>query len=125
MSTVNGLTVDILTKIAAIQEAIGEGAAANLASILGIADLQPSTIKSALDRGALNSDVHQLVDRALGDAMTAGDEASILATFERAMQSCYMSRTRRIAHHLGRCRGQADPQGILRYGLPEMISRPG
>lgn len=125
MSTLAGRTVEILAKIAAIQEAIGAGAAADLAAILGLTDLQPATIKAALERGSLNDGVHELVDRALGDAMTAGDEASILATFERAMHSCYQSRTRRIAHHIGRCRGQADPQGILLYGLPEMISRPG
>lgn len=125
MSTINGRTLDILNKIASIQEAYGDGAAADLDEILGLPDLQPSTIKEALNRDALNADVRQLVDRTVGDAMTAGDEASLLAAFERAAQGCFMSRTRRIAHHVGRARGHAAPQGILRYGLPEMISRPG
>lgn len=125
MSSVNSRTLDILTKIAAIQAAYGDGVAADLAQILELDDLKPATIKEALNRDALSSDVRQLVDRTVGDAMTVGDETGLLAAFERAVQGCFMSRTRRIAHHVGRARGHANPQGILRYGLPEMISRPG
>jgi len=125
MSTVKTRTLEILDQIAQIQEAYGDGVAADLAAVLGLQDLDPASIKAALERTALNDDVRQLVDRTVGDAMTVGDETSVLAAFERAVQGCFMARTRRLAHHVGRARGHANPQGILRYGLPEMISRPG
>ena len=124
MSSVTGFTTELLERIAAMQVAIGEGRYISLGEALGVADATPEAIKEALGRAGLNDLVPELVKATVGDSMTIGDETALAAAFERAVQGCRMSRIRHMAHHQGRALGHGDAQGILRYGIPEMMARP-
>lgn len=123
MSAVNGRTTDMLSRLATLQRQIADGQPVDL-SVLEIAGITPAQIAEALNRDDINQAVPAVVDQTVGDAMTLGDEAGLLAALERATQSCYQTRLRRIVHHQGRARGHADPQGILLYGLQQMMARP-
>ena len=126
MSEMSDQAVELLNTIAGIQTDISEGKPACPLYGSGNSDPErtPFDIQTEYDRKDANEAAPGLVDQTLGDAMTASDEGAIVATWERAVQGSAQSRIRRMAHVVGRAKGQGDTEGILRYGLHELLVRP-
>jgi len=124
MSSLSGGTVDLLNGIADMQNEVGSGFPIRFAEVFGLQEVTPAAIKEAFNRNELNGQVPALVDQTLGDAMTVGDEVSVAAAWERAVQNSFQGRIRKMAHANGRSVGHGATQGIFRYGMQEIMARP-
>lgn len=124
MSKLQVTTIAHLEALALMDADIGAGVPTDIEGRLGAKDTSPEQLSESVDQGALYTPAAESFDNSLGDVATLMDEVDLLAGSERAIQSCYMSRVRHMAHHVGLATGISEARGPFRYSLQEAMVRP-